>query len=113
MKKYIVGICFSMLFFTSCSDWLNVEPKTTVKEEEVFSRELGFKEALTGAYIKMASTGFVRKEFELWFSGCVGRTVIIREQIRKNYYTFAPDPSSLVESYCESTWSNMYNITLI
>ncbi len=42
MKKYIVGICFSMLFFTSCSDWLNVEPKTTVKEEEVFSRVFGF-----------------------------------------------------------------------
>lgn len=29
---------------------------------------------------------------------------------QKDYYTFAPDPSSLVESYCESIWSNMYNI---
>ena len=57
MKKYIVGICFSLFLFSACSDWLNVEPKTTVKEEEVFGRELGFKEALTGAYIKMAATG--------------------------------------------------------
>lgn len=82
MKKYIVGICFSMLFFTSCSDWLNVEPKTTVKEEEVFSRELGFKEALTGAYIKMASTGLYARNLSYGFWMC-WEDVIIREQIRK------------------------------
>ena len=45
MKKYIVTIGLCILFFSSCSDWLDVKPKTTVEEEEVFSRELGFKEA--------------------------------------------------------------------
>ena len=53
MKKYIVSICLGMFLFSSCSNWLDVKPKTTVEEEEVFSRELGFKEALTGVYIKM------------------------------------------------------------
>ena len=56
MKKYIVSICLGMVFLSSCSNWLDVQPKTTVEEEKVFSRELGFKEALTGVYIKMAST---------------------------------------------------------
>ena len=70
MKKYIVGICFSMLFFTSCSDWLNVEPKTTVKEEEVFSRELGFKEALT-----LTLDRAVCEKFKLWFLRYTGRTL--------------------------------------
>ena len=109
MKKYIVGICFSMLFFTSCSDWLNVEPKTTVKEEEVFSRELGFKEALTGAYIKMASTGLYARNLSYGFLDVLGGRYN-QGTNQKDYYTFAPDPSSLVESYCESIWSNMYNI---
>ena len=48
MKKYIVSICIGMFLFSSCSNWLDVKPKTTVEEEEVFSRELGFKEALLG-----------------------------------------------------------------
>ena len=50
MKKYIVSICLGMVFLSSCSNWLDVQPKTTVEEEKVFSRELGFKEALTGVY---------------------------------------------------------------
>ena len=60
MKKYIVSICLGMVFLSSCSNWLDVQPKTTVEEEKVFSRELGFKEALTGVYIKMASTDLYR-----------------------------------------------------
>ena len=39
MKKYIVSICLGMFLFASCSNWLDVKPKTTVEEEEVFSRE--------------------------------------------------------------------------
>ena len=36
MKKYIVSICLGMFLFASCSNWLDVKPKTTVEEEEVF-----------------------------------------------------------------------------
>ena len=72
MKKYIVGICFSLFLFSACSDWLNVEPKTTVKEEEVFGRELGFKEALTGAYIKMAATGLYARNLSFGFLDILG-----------------------------------------
>ena len=54
MKRYII-VCLSILFFSSCSNWLDVQPKTTVEEEEVFSREIGFKEALTGIYINVSS----------------------------------------------------------
>ena len=43
MKRYIVCICLGMVFLSSCSNWLDVQPKTTVEEEEVFSREIGFQ----------------------------------------------------------------------
>ena len=74
MKKYIVSICLGMVFLSSCSNWLDVQPKTTVEEEKVFSRELGFKEALTGVYIKMASTDLYARN-ELWFYRYSGATL--------------------------------------
>ena len=54
MKKinYISGMLMAMLLLMqfSCSDWLDVKPKANISEEDLFSRELGFKEALTGIY---------------------------------------------------------------
>ena len=73
MKKYIVSICLGMFLFSSCSNWLDVKPKTTVEEEEVFSRELGFKEALTGVYIKMASTDLYARNLSYGFLDILGQ----------------------------------------
>ena len=92
MKKNIVCICFSLLLFSACSDWLNVEPKTTVKEEEVFGRELGFKEALTGAYIKMASTDLYARNLTFGFMDILGGRYTQKTE-QKDYY-----PRSFV--YC-------------
>lgn len=110
MKKYIVSLCLCILFFSSCSDWLDVQPKTTVEEEEVFSRELGFKEALTGAYIKMASTNLYAKNLSYGFLDILGQryqSSNAQTYQDKLLYTF---PSSRTESYTENIWSDMYNV---
>ena len=54
-KLYYLAACLLALC-TSCSDWLDVKPKTNVEEEDLFKNEQGFKEALTGIYIKMSET---------------------------------------------------------
>jgi hypothetical protein len=41
--------------FTACNDWLNVEPKSEVRTNKMFEEELGFKNALSGIYIKLAT----------------------------------------------------------
>lgn len=109
MKKYIV-ICLSILFFASCSNWLDVQPKTTVEEEEVFSRELGFKETLTGIYIKMASTDLYARNLSYGFLDILGQryqpTDITAYQ-DELWYTF---PSTKTESYTRKIWEQMYNV---
>ena len=65
MRKYILIVCLGL--FASCSNWLDVQPKTMVEEEEVFSRELGFKEALAGIYIKMATTDLYARNLSYGF----------------------------------------------
>ncbi|WOF13775.1 hypothetical protein [Butyricimonas paravirosa] len=73
MRKYIISICLGMIFFSSCSNWLDVEPKTMVEEEELFSRELGFKEALTGLYIKMAQSSLYGEDLTIGFMDVLGQ----------------------------------------
>ena len=110
MKKYIVSICLGMFLFASCSNWLDVKPKTTVEEEEVFSRELGFKEALTGAYIKMASTDLYARNLSYGFLDILGQRYQINAVANYEnplWYTF---PSTYTESYTEAIWSKMYNV---
>lgn len=109
MKRYIV-ICLGILFFSSCSNWLDVKPKTTVEEEEVFGRELGFKEALTGIYIKMASKDLYAKNLSYGFLDILGQRyqpTNIDSYQDELWYTF---PSKKTESYTTAIWGKMYNV---
>ena len=96
---------------TSCSGWLDVKPKKTV-EEELFSREIGFKEALTGAYIKMTSTSLYTRELSYGFIDILGQRYKNGKSGTQSfqnglYYTF---PSSLTESTTNAIWEKTYNI---
>lgn len=52
----ICGICgLFTLTLASCNDWLDVEPKSQIKEENHFEREGGFKDQLTGIYTQMTT----------------------------------------------------------
>lgn len=42
--------------FVSCGKWLDVQPKTSVEQDDLFANEYGFKDALTGFYLKMGET---------------------------------------------------------
>lgn len=109
MKKCIINTCLGMLLFCSCSDWLDVKPKTTVEEEEVFSREIGFKEALTGIYIKMTSTELYARNLSYGFLDILGQRYENDELAYSGelFYTF---PSTETESYTEKIWGEMYNV---
>ncbi|WP_316789131.1 RagB/SusD family nutrient uptake outer membrane protein [Pedobacter frigoris] len=47
LPAYIFGM---LLLFTSCNKWLDVSPKTTVKEDSQFSKRQGFIDGLFGIY---------------------------------------------------------------
>ena len=45
-KLRYMMLCLSLFAF-GCNDWLDVQPKSQVKEEDLFSSESGFRDALT------------------------------------------------------------------
>lgn len=48
--KYLYFLIVSLLVFSSCKKFLDVQPESDVTKEQLFSTEEGFKEALNGAY---------------------------------------------------------------
>ena len=48
--KYI-GLA-GVLLLGGCSDWLDVDPKSQIKQEALFESEAGFRDALT-VYIRL------------------------------------------------------------
>lgn len=48
----ILMLC-TLLFTAGCKKWLDVKPQGQATQEELFKTEKGFKDALTGAYIRM------------------------------------------------------------
>ena len=68
MKRITQYITLFILFFsvTSCNDWLDVTPASQVPEEDQFKDEPGFRQALIGCYIGMASETLYGKNLS-WY----------------------------------------------
>ncbi len=110
--KYNIAACL-LLVLASCSDWLDVNPKTHVKEEELFSTEQGFKEALTGVYMNLCSTNLYGRELTYGFLDILAQRyntgytdVESIDYTRSAWYEF---PSTLTETKINAIWSEMYN----
>lgn len=53
MKKIFVIIALVGFIFSGCNDWLDVNPRTQVKKEVLLETQKGFRDVLTGAYIRL------------------------------------------------------------
>ena len=107
MRKYIlIFAAFALIGTTACNDWLDVRPKTTVGEEELFSREVGFMEALAGIYIKMAKPELYARTLSYGFIDVLGQRYQYGDWGNADFYTF---PSARNEATLNSIWRSMYN----
>lgn len=116
-KSYIIFktllLTLAVLPMTSCMDWLDVKPKTSVDEKELFSREEGFMEALTGIYIQMSATDMYGRELSYGLpdklAQCYepGGGSDIPQPVfgDEDWYRF---PSTKTEGYINSVWKSMY-----
>lgn len=60
--KSLLLIVVVLLAFSSCEDWLDVQPSTQLDREKLFKSEDGYSLALTGVYSGMTSTSLYGKE---------------------------------------------------
>jgi len=112
MKNLFFIIC-SVLVLCSCSGWLDVEPKTNIDEKDLFDKEQGFKEALTGIYIAMCSNNLYGRELTYGFMDVIAQRYENAQNQNANYsdasvwYTY---PSTKTQAYTDVFWTEAYNI---
>lgn len=108
MKKYLIFYII-IIFLSSCSDWLDVQPKMWQNEEDVFSKEIGFKQALTGLYLKMGQPELYGRELSYGYIDVLAKryyNTSIKEWTNfKSMYTY---PSDYNKPIIEGYWNNMY-----
>lgn len=106
MKKAVVYIV--ALICCSCNSWLDIQPKLEVGQEELFSTEDGFNDALTGCYALLKAEELYGKSLTIttleymaqhWVSG--GSTDALR---RYNYQ------DDYVKSLFQSVYNGLYNV---
>ena len=49
--KYIIVSAITLLIL-SCTDWLDIQPQTEIKQDKLFESESGFKDALIGCAMR-------------------------------------------------------------
>lgn len=55
MKRILIAIILLSTLCMGCKKWLDVQPQGQTTQEELFKTQKGFRDALTGAYIRMKS----------------------------------------------------------
>lgn len=60
LRNVLLFVCLWSL--CGCNDWLDVNPKTEVRKDDLFSSQNGFRDALVGAYIQMKSNSLYGRE---------------------------------------------------
>ncbi|HAH72569.1 MAG TPA: hypothetical protein DCM09_05460, partial [Butyricimonas virosa] len=73
MKKRIIYSVLLILtvLTSSCESWLDVDPRTKVKSDDLFETEAGFKDALIGAYTLMKAEALYGRELTYGFIDAV------------------------------------------
>ena len=91
-----------------CSDWLDVDPKSQIKQEALFESEAGFRDALTGIYTVMARTEMYGGNETMFFLDMVGQvytdvSINYEDALKYDY------ESTKVEECIDAIWRGNYN----
>lgn len=113
MRKNIIiaSVLIAAMGLGSCNDWLDVTPKTEVKVKDNFKTEVGFKDALTGVYLLVASSDLYGRELTY------GMADVLAQQYTDIYSTTHPyyymrnhdftNDQSIAQ--IENVWTKAYN----
>lgn len=118
-RKLIFSLTILMVAVTlsSCKKWLDVSPATQIKEDEQFSSQQGFIDALIGAYQKAASSscygntltfGLLDVLAQRYENKSSQTTTYFGQAARYNYTHTGLGTQMNVFGSIESTWSGMY-----
>lgn len=113
LTGYLTGIL--LIACIGCSDWLDVNPRMEVREEQQFDSEEGFKNVLTGTYMQLASSNLYGQYLTMKYTELMAQHWKADENtINGSFQSFQFD---LVEAEILAMWKAYYesiaNLNLI
>ncbi len=107
MKKLyiLVLLLFSL---SSCEKWLDVDPRSVVKEEEMFNDVKGFRSALLGVYTKMSGTKLYGSNLTIGFVDVLAQYYNV-ESGQHSFYATANYNYDETATYINNIWGESYN----
>ena len=101
--------CGTAAAFTSCNDWLDVDPKSQIKEQSHFSREGGYRDQLTGVYTKMSSQSMYGLNMGIGFVEVLSHSYDVNPNGQWRYANEFDYTQMSSEGVLSSIWSETYN----
>jgi len=111
MKKNIVIILGLVLSvgFTSCKKYLDVAPKSSLSEDQLFESEIGFQQALSGIYAQMADRSLFGDNLSMGFVSALAQNYAVSGASAPFVETRALNyNSSEVQGYTNAIWNSSY-----
>ena len=105
----LVWILTAVMALTACNDWLDVEPKSQIKEDKQFSREGGYKDQLTGVYTAMATTQMYGLNMGIGFVEVLSHSYNVSANGKWRYANDFNYTQSTSKSTIATIWRNTYN----
>ncbi|MGE7776480.1 RagB/SusD family nutrient uptake outer membrane protein [Chitinophaga sp. NPDC101104] len=112
-KQLIIFALFAVMT-AGCKKWLDVSPKTQIRQRELFENEQGFLDALTGVYLKLGSSNLYGQQmtyglldvmaqcYNITFAGSDNASNTFRQA---GVYNYADDR---VKARIAAIWSETY-----
>lgn len=108
MKGYRILLLVLSLGLSSCSDWLDVMPGTSIPQDKLYGKEYGFKDVLTGFYLKMGDEGLYGREMTYKYLDMLGGRYDSKiDEKRENFYEY---DNATYRPIKDNIFLGMYNI---
>lgn len=109
MKNYIflLLLVLGSVHVSSCENWLDVQPKTEIKQDKLFEKESGFKDALMGVYVQLGDKTLYGKELSM---GLIEVLAQQYEMTSENSYYSYNEYLYLNTKVFDAIWSKTYRV---
>ena len=107
--KYTYLILLVIMMFVSCDKYLDIAPKSSLSEDEMFESEIGFQQALAGIYAAMASGELYGDRLSMGFVSALAQNYNTQSTQSPFYSTARYDyASDEVMGYTNQIWGASY-----
>ena len=109
MRKIGISILAVLLLLCwGCNDWLDVRPKSQVKESDLFESESGFRDALTGIYVLMGRSESYGGQRTMGLMDMLAQTYTEVPYELEGVVTYNYQ-SDAVKALIDTLWNTSYN----